>query len=228
MGSYGYSGGQNWDGEEDGDDRDELGVPLFDVELCSGGTVKVQTEQEQAWFVEVKAKYLEQNKFTETTDLQDLDRLLVLELGIFRWTQHLASGYDYEKGVVDEELLRKQLKESSDAINKLKTQLGLDKKSRDAALNEGSFHLWFDDVKRRAKVFGIHRENQLREALSLMNELSGIVGTFDRTDEEERKKVGFPDEHSILEWVRHTMLPKYHEIDAYFVEHEQKLWKRDL
>ena len=84
------------------------------------------------------------------------------------------------------------------------------------------------DVKRRAKLFGLHRENQLNVALALMNELSGIVGAYDRADEEERKKLGFETEGHILTWVREHMLPKFHEVDAYFIENEQKLWKRDL
>ena len=212
----------------EGDQRAELGVTLFDVTLTSGEVTKVMTEQEQRWFEATKAKYLKENKFDAVTDEQDLDRLLMLELLVFRWSQHLSSGYDYEKNVVDDDLIRKQLKEQSDVILKLKQSLGLDKKTRDAALNDGNFHVWFESAKRRAKIFGIHREKQLTKALSLINELSGIVGAFDRSDEDERKKLGFVTEKDIVGWVRDTMLPQYHEVDAYFIEHEQKLWKRDL
>lgn len=200
----------------------------FEVELCSGETLQVQTEVEQRWFNQIKERYLRETRLTETTDLQDMDRLLCLELLMFRWNQHLASGYDYDRNMVDDDLLRKQVKEQSEAITRLKGSLSLDKKTRDAALNEGNFAAWFADVKRRAKIFGIHRENQLNAALSLMNELSGIVGAYDRSDEEERKKLGFESPADIVEWVRETMLPKFHEIDAHFIEHEQKMWTRDL
>lgn len=200
----------------------------FEVQLCSGETAKVQTETEQRWFNSAKAKYLSENKFDATTDLQDLDRLLVLELLMFRWTQHLASGYDYENNLVDDDLLRKQVKEQSDVITKLKQSLGLDKKTRDAALNDGNFHTWFMDVKRRAKVFGIHRENQLNVALGLMNELAGIVGAYDRSDDEERRKLGFETEIDIVAWIRESMIPDFKAVDEYFLENEQKLWKRDL
>lgn len=220
MSEYGYVAG--------GDERSELGAPQFEVELCSGEKLSVQTDVEARWFTDTKAKYLSENKFTETTDLQDLDRLLVLELSMFRWSQHLASGYDYQRNLVDDDLLRKQIKEQSDVIIKLKASLNLDKKSRDAALAEGNFHTWFSDVKRRAKLFGIHRENQLNTALSLMNELSGIVGAFDRSDLEERKKLGYEDEVAIVAWIRESMIPAFKEIDAYFLENEQKLWKRDM
>lgn len=206
----------------------EVGSPLFDVTLCSGETLRVQTAVEQRWFNDTKAKYLTETRFTDTTDMQDMDRLLCLELLMFRWNQHLASGYDYQNELVDDDLLRKQVKEQSVAITALKTSLSLDKKSRDAALNEGNFNAWFTDVKRRAKLFGLHRENQLNVALSLMNELSGIVGGFDRSDEEERKKLGFESESDIVQWIRESMLPDFKKVDEYFIENEQKLWKRDL
>jgi len=206
----------------------EVGTPLFDVTLCSGETLRVQTAVEQRWFNDTKAKYLTETRFTDTTDMQDMDRLLCLELLMFRWNQHLASGYDYQNELVDDDLLRKQVKEQSVAITALKSSLSLDKKSRDAALNEGNFAAWFADVKRRAKLFGIHRETQLNTALALMNELAAIVGAFDRSDNEERKKLGFENEGEILKWVRESMIPDFQKIDEYFTEHEQKLWRRDL
>src|SRR4051812_44615736 len=89
----------------------EVGTPLFDVTLCSGETLRVQTAVEQRWFNETKTKYLTETRFTDTTDMQDMDRLLCLELLMFRWNQHLASGYDYQGALVDDDLLRKQVKE---------------------------------------------------------------------------------------------------------------------
>ena len=206
----------------------EVGTSLFDVALCSGETLRVQTAVEQRWFNDTKAKYLTETRFTDTTDMQDMDRLLCLELLMFRWNQHLASGFDYDNNLVDDDLLRKQVKEQSETITRLKASLSLDKKSRDQALNEGNFNAWFTDVKRRAKLFGLHRENQLTVALALMNELSGIVGAFDRSDEEERKKLGFESEVDIVQWVRESMIPGFKKVDEYFIEHEQKLWKRDM
>lgn len=211
-----------------GEDTDEGGPERFRVELCSGEGLMVQTEVEQRWFEQTKNRYLSETKFTDTTDLQDMDRLLCLELLIFRWNQHLASGYDYYANVIDDDLLRKQIKEQSAAITQLKQSLGLDKKSRDAVLAEGNFAVWLADVKRRAKLFGVHRETQLNKALALMNELSGIVGSYDRSDAEERKKLGFESETEIVEWVRSTMLPEFRAIDEHFIEHEQKMWTRDL
>lgn len=222
MTTYGYIPGA---AEEFDEEREES---RYRVELCSGEGLMVQTEVEQHWFQHTKGRYLEQTKFTETTDLQDMDRLLCLELLMFRWNQHLASGRDYENNIIDDDLLRKQVKEQSSAITQLKQSLGLDKKTRDAVLSEGNFAVWLADVKRRAKLFGIHREDQLQKALALMNELAGIVSTFDRSDADERKKLGYETEAEILKWIRERMIPDFQAVDQHFVENEQKLWKRDL
>lgn len=201
---------------------------IFEVELCSGMTVEVMTEKERSWFNQTRDAYLEQNKFTESTDLQDLDRLLALELQMFRWTQYIASGRDYNRIRIDEETVRKQIKEVADSITKVKNSLGLDKAARNKALNEGNFHDWFTDATRRAKIFGIHRQSQLNKALALFNSVSATVGAFTRSNEEERVKLGFRDEAAIVAWIRDEVIPEYEELDAYFLEHEQSMWSRDL
>ena len=197
------------------------------VQLVSGKAVTVQTDLEAEWFNETRDSYTSQLKFTETTDLIDLDRLLVLELMVFRFTQQLTAGHDYDGDMLNEKQMLADLKLFSDQINKVKETMGLNKKARDDSANEGNFSAWLADLKSRAKIFGVHREKQLTKALALMNELSTVVGAFDRSDEEERRKLGFETEKEIVDWVRETMLPEYHALDAYFREHEQRYWIRD-
>jgi hypothetical protein len=197
------------------------------VSMVSGKVMTVMTDIEAEWFEETRDAYMHELKFTERTDLVDLDRMLVLELMVFRWTQHLASGKDYDGDMVDEKKLTADIKLYSDQLNKVKESMGLNKKSRDQMANEGNFSAWLGDLKSRAKIFGIHRQKQLTKALALMNEMSTIIGAFDRSDEEERRKLGFEDEKEIVAWVRSTMLPEYHALDEFFRENEQRYWVRD-
>lgn len=197
------------------------------VKLVSGKDVTVQTDQEADWFIQTRDSYTTQLKFTEVTDLVDLDRLLILELMVFRFTQHLAQGTDYDGDMLNEKQMLADVKLYSDQINKVKDSMGLNKKSRDDAANEGNFSAWLSDLKSRAKIFGVHREKQLTKALTLMQELSTVVGAYDRSDEEERRKLGFESPAEIVDWVRETMLPEFHALDAYFREHEQRYWVRD-
>lgn len=196
--------------------------------LVSGQLATVQSTAEQQWFEATRDAYIKQTKFTETTDLRDLDRLLVLELMVFRWTQHLAAGVDYYGDATNDEQLRKNIREYSDQINKIKDSMGLNKKSRDEAASEGNFSLWLSDLKARAKVFGVHRERQLTKALALFNELSSIIGMFDRSDDEERRKIGFESSEDVLDWIRKVALPEYAQIDQYFQDHEQRYWIREM
>jgi hypothetical protein len=195
------------------------------VKLVSGESVQVQTPTEARWFNDTREAYRDQLRFTEITDLRDLDRVLVMELMIFRWTQWLASGKDNDGWDIDNvDTIRRNIGDYSAQITKVKDSMGLSKKVRDDAANDGNFSLWLQDLLSRARVFGFHRENQLQKALVLVQELSSIVGSFDRSDAEERGKLGFDSEHEILEWVRHTMLPEFRAIDEHFRDHEQRMW----
>jgi hypothetical protein len=198
------------------------------VILVSGKPATVQTDIEAEWFEETRDAYKHDLKFTEKTDLVDLDRLLILELMVFRWTQHLAAGVDYDGDMVNEEQLRKNIKEYSDQINKVKDSMGLNKKTRDAAAAEGNFAGWISDLKARAKIFGIHREKQLQKSLTLCKELFYITETFNRADAEERRKYGFETEADIVAWITNNMKPEFDALDEYFREHEQRYWIRDL
>jgi hypothetical protein len=200
----------------------------YEVKLVTGEVLQVQTDQERRWFERAKKQYLAQTKFDQQTDLADLDRLLVLELLVFRWSQHLSSGVDYEGALSEDEQLRRKIKDQSEAINRLKTAMGLTKEARNKALDSGNFATYMADLRKRAKEFGIHREEQLRAALVLMNELSAIVNTYDRADTQERKKFGFESDTEIVEWVRTRMIPEYHAIDEHFRKNKQKYWSRDV
>lgn len=205
-----------------------FGAPLIEVTLVSGKPAQVMTQTEAEWFNETRDSYLSQTKFTETTDLRDLDRLLVLELMVFRWTQHLAAGKDYDGFETDNEAVRKNIKEYSDQINKVKDSMGLNKKARDDAANDGNLASYISDLKSRARVFGIHRQRQLTEALTLFNQISGIVNAFYRSDKEEREKLGFEDEAAICEWLRDVAIPQYKAIDEFFRQNEQRYWIRSM
>ncbi len=199
----------------------------FHVSLVSGETLNVLSSGEVRWFVESRDNYMAQTKFSETTDLRDLDRLLVMELMVFRLSQHMAQGKDYDGFEIDDALIRRNLRELSEQINRTKDAMGLTKKARNDAANEGDTATYLSNLRARAKIFGIHRENQLTRALVLINELASIVGAFDRSDEEERERLGFRDEKEIILWVRERMLPEFKEVDEHFRANEQRYWIRE-
>jgi hypothetical protein len=199
----------------------------FEVTLVSGETLRVQTEVEARWFERAKNDYLAEAKFDDRTDLQDLDRLLCLELMQFRWNMHLAAGVDYEGNLSEAEARRRNLKDQSAAITQLKESMGLTKKARNALLDAGNVAANWTTLKRRAKEFGHFREEQLRTALVLMNELSAIVGGFKRADAEERKKLGFESSDAIVDWIEEDMMPRYHAVDEHFRHTVQRLWQQD-
>lgn len=202
--------------------------PPITVKLVSGEDLTVQTQAEARWFNNSRQDYLTQTKFSETTDLRDLDRLLQMELTVFRLSQQLSAGHDYAGFEIDETLLRRNVREYSEQITRVKSSMNLNKAARDDAANSGDLSVYISELLARGKEFGIMREQQLTRALVLMNELASIVGAFDRSDAEERERLGFVDEKEILEWIRTRMMPEFQEIDEHFRTNSQKYWIRKM
>lgn len=208
------------DGEEHGGDIDHMAV-----EGASGHHYSVMGQAEKDWFESNMEKYRLGYLFEDIADLQDLDRLLGLELLSYRYTHWLLKGVDYEGlGFVE-----KDIRGSKDAIDKeirvLKAHMGMDRKHRMTAESE-SVAEYLRTLKQRAHEFGVHRDNQIAVAIDLFNELKKMIGIHDRTDEEERRMLGVEIDQ-IFQWIRDVAIPKYDEIDENFRKN-QKLWIKEV
>lgn len=200
---------------------------LHQVVTASGEELTVIGDAERRWFEATRDRYLADYALTETTDLRDLDRLLVLELLSYRMGAHLAAGADYYGAMIDEDKLRKQLREFSTEVNKVKDQLGMSKAARDKAANEGSVAQYLTELRARAKAFGIKRNHEVTKAIALLKELFALITAFDNSDEEERAKLGLESPDDILQWVRDVAKPEFDAIDAHFRQTQQRLWIRE-
>lgn len=191
---------------------------LVTVTTVTGEDLQVQGPPEASFYNQRRDKYLAENLFTETADLADLDRLLFLELMSYRWMLWLSSGFDYDGDPITgatEEQLRKNLKEAAPSISMVKNDLGLTKTARDKekADSVGAYLL---DLKKRAMQLGVHRERQVDVAMTLFNEMASILGTFDRSNELEKRKTGIETHEDIVDWLRSVALPRFKAIDDEF------------
>lgn len=201
--------------------------PLIKVRTVSGFEIEVMGRTEAKYYRDQMAKYQTENAFTAVTDLADLDRLLFLELLIFRWTLWLSSGKDYDGFMAQsvEDQIRKNIKEVGPQISSIKQDLGLTKSQRDKEAFE-SVGQYLVDLKARAKEHGVRREKQLTTAICLTKELFSLIGTYDRSNDLERAKIGLETETDILDWIRFHMKPEFDAVDEYFQNNQQKFWVR--
>lgn len=199
----------------------------FTVTSATGQQLSTLNQEEVNWYERTKGKYLAENRFTEVTDLQDLDSLLTMELIVHRWTQWTMSGRDYDGHLISEGVYTKPLREYAVAIGTLKTRMGLARAEREREQHE-SVGAYLIELQRRAKEFGIHRETQLGKAIELTNQLSALIGAYDRADEEEREAIGITSDNDILDWIRQTLLPEFRLIDDHFRAHQQRFWAGTL
>ena len=200
------------------------------VKTITGHDIELQTDKEKKFYEEARDKYLAENKFTAASDLRGLERLLLLEVQMFRCQWQIASGVDYDLNFLtpqQEAALQKLVKETAPMISVLQNDLGLTKAQRDKDQHE-SVGQFINDLKVRAKAFGVMREKQLGKALELTKDLFSVAGAYKRSNEHERKKLGYESAEDVVDFILEVVKPQFDEIDKYFRENDQKFWIRQL
>jgi hypothetical protein len=209
-------------GPEDGN---PYGISLYKVDTPSGSQINLQTVEEAQSYENRRDRYLTDNIFTNVSDIQDLDRLLMFEILVYRWSLWMGQGFDYMNSRVDESALKNAIKEYSQEVRQVKQSLGIDKSTRDK--DKGSnLAEYTSKLLERAKVFGYHRNEQYELVVSKFYELRSMISTYDRCDSEERETLDLSQD-SIFEWIREKVIS---EFDAHSEEFRksQAIWIREM
>lgn len=208
------------------DNHDDDLVP---IKLPSGATSTCY-EREQLYVNDRVTKYLEDFKFTNVSDLADLDRVVMLELLSWRYATWLSQQMDYWRDPVDEKVLSVQLKDIDTQLKAIKTALGIDKVTRDKTSGAGSVAEYIENLRVRASLFGIRRNKEAELATTLFRTLKGKV-TFHLNCTEEERKEFKAELTDILEWLVEEAFPEFDEIDRKFRQEgpeAQRLWIRQM
>lgn len=203
------------------------GDPIIKVKGASGAQFDVLTVHEQKWFKDNMKKYLAEYRFENIADLQDLDRLLGLELLSYRYSSWLISGggLDYDGMQFDETAIRSQKQKTDQEIRLIKKHMGMDRKGRIEDEKQSAAE-WTRTLLRRAKEMGVHRDNQIAKSIDLFHELRKLIGLHKRSDEEERRHLGV-ELVDIFQWIEDVAIPEFEAIDDAFRKN-QRLWIKDV
>lgn len=205
--------------------QNPFGITLWTVTTPSGSELNLQTQEEADWYESRRDRYLTDNQFPNVSDLQDLDRLLQLEVMSYRWGLWVSQGFDYIYSRVDESALTSKMKEYSVETRLLKQALGIDKATRDKVKGQ-SLADYTEELLHRAKEFGYHRDAQYEKAVTKFYELRSMIMTFDRCDTEERAMLDLSYE-SIFEWIRDHVIHEWDELSEEFRKN-QSMWIRSM
>ena len=205
---------------------DAISPEGYPVIAPSGSEFQVMTPDEVSYFEDRVRRYMSDNHFVNIADLQDVDRMLIMELMCWRWGYWLSQERDYFGQSVDLDALQKSLSDYSKELRLIKKGLGIDKSSRDREKSE-SVADFIESLRLRAKEFGVMRESQLTKALTLFNELKALLTLHDNCTEEERQENNI-EIHDLLDWIRNVAIPEYDEIDEHFRTNSQKFWIRTV
>jgi hypothetical protein len=199
---------------------------MVQVTFPSGANFPVH-EEEVAYITERADLYLNQNHFTNISDLQDVDRLLMLELMVYRWGTWLSRNRDWWGDTIDDDKIQKALNAYSTELRQLKKQLGLDKATRDKEKGEDSVAAYIQNLQIRAREFGVMREDQLAKALELFQQLKALVTLHLNCDEIEQREMHLT-QADVLEWLVQVAFPEFDHIDQHFRQNAQRMWVRKM
>ena len=200
------------------------------VTTLTGHPLDLQTPEEAQFYEGARDKYMSDNVFSVASDLRALDRLLFFETQMFRYQWQLSIGLDYDNQLLeaaDETAIRRSIKETAPLIAQIQNDLGLTKAGRDKQQHE-SVGAYITQLQQAAKQHGVRREKQLGKALELTKELFSLVGTYRRSNDHERAKLGFETVEDILDWIEGYMKPEFDAVDEHFRHHQQRFWVREL
>lgn len=194
---------------------------------ASGAEFEVLHEMEVDYWNSAREKYLDQFKFENISDLQDLDRVLVGEVLCFRWGSWLMRETDYDGRSIEEltDKLKKQKIEQEKETRILKEKMGLNRAHRQDS-EQQSIAEYLQTILKRAKEFGVHRDEQIAKAIDLLMETFTQVGLYYRSDEEERAHMKVNPE-DIIHWLWTVAKPEFDAIDEAFRKN-QVLWIKEV
>jgi hypothetical protein len=200
------------------------------VESMNGEQIELLHINEKKFYEGAKQRYLDEYSFTMANDLRTLDRLLLLEVQMYRYQWYLMAGMDYESidlEAKEEVEYRRAVKELTAQINETQAALGLTKAQRDKQTVD-SVGGYIKQLQEAARHHGVKREKELGRAIELVKELFSLCGAFQRSNEAERRKLGFESAEDIVTWVLEYMKPEYDAIDEHFRQHQQRFYIRKL
>ena len=194
---------------------------------ASGAVFEVIHEAEQTYWNQARERYLEQYRFDNISDLQDLDKVVLGETLSFRWGSWLTREADYDGRSIEEvaDKIKKQKNDLDRETRILKEGMGLNRAHRQDS-EQQSVADYIENLLRRAKEFGIHRDAQNSKAVDLLHEIFTLVGLWERGDEEEQAHLKATPEE-ILRWIKDVAKPEFEAIDDAFRKN-QALWIREV
>lgn len=205
---------------------DQFSEDGFPVTLASGAGFTVLTMSEVKYVEDRVRLYNNEYRWSNISDLQDVDRVIVAELLMWRWGLWISTTKDHLGDPVDEQALRKSINDYSGELRLVKKQLGIDKASRDKERGEDSIPVYLENLRKRAFEFGIHRNNQMAKAMELANQAISLAQLWKNCDEQERLEQSCTSE-DIATWLFEVFRPEYEKVDAEFRNTSQKYWIGD-
>ena len=196
----------------------------LEIDTPSGQKVSL-TEAQAKFYVALRDKIMSEYVFTNVADLIALDRILLLELNIHDINITLTKNEDQNgrpMSAVDSRRLHQSVQQLTSELRKERDDLGLSRSVREAdkGVTVGDY---LENLRLRAKEFGVYRVKQSHAAIALAKEITSLVRSWLSADENERQKMGYPTAEDMLNHIAENLGRELTEIEEQFAQ-QQKYW----
>ena len=195
----------------------------FEAVLPSGAVMKVATEAEKVELEKLSTEIMNQHKFSNPLDLEDVDN--IVRLGVLaKKYQELLLNPPLDEGF-SEDRTQKRLSDCIDTSSKLKKALGIDRVTREAGRNE-DLGTYIDKLLSRAQEFGIRRNEEAAAAIEWLQDVIAKAQVWNNATPDERNVLNVNGD-DILLYILETMEPAFKKIDNTFRKEKQRFWIED-
>lgn len=201
-------------------------MPDIEVIGPAGNTFNVKNAEEERNFNDLVRKYTSDNSFVNISDLQDLERIVHFEVMLLRYTNWVSTEMDYDGELVDVRFYSKLITDFSGELRQLKKSIGIDRVTR-LKDSEEDVSSYIELLRQRSKEFGVYREEQLTNALTMSHELASKMILRKNCVEEEKKMMGVRDE-DIFQWIEEVYMQTMSDIDEHFKKNNQRFWIQEM
>ena len=204
---------------------DESNVtPQITIQTPSGASMSVMNQEEADYYNQVTSRYQVDNKFKNISDILELDRILTMELMCYRWSLWILAEKDYFGKRINPTEVQRAIETYSKEIRNIKKDLGIDKGTRDKDKGESTAD-YIQMLGIRAKEFGIVRNTQACEAITLLMELMSLITLYENSSKSERKEFEV-NVLELFEWIK-SKFADFERLD-HALRAEQKMWIREI
>lgn len=181
--------------QDKGRNFEDAGGTQFRIKTPSKNYLTVLTKEEKEYGAQMFKRYEEEYQFENPADISLLESLVSMQILLFRYSNWLTSGVDYDGNPIEYETVQNMMINCQREIRQLQDTLGISRKSRLGSDAKPAEIIM--EIAKKAKEYGVMKNQVAWKFLLAYYEIRHLIGLYKRCDDVDRKRLGATAEETI-------------------------------